>query len=133
MVSAFQALVALRHATESAQTSTSVARLPVGNIDRREKTLCMVHGREVSYDGVGVVVLTADVVIRLHAWPVTCEILPREPHHVDRREGVLSAVGATRWPVVQSRHVVSPPRLPRRAHRGRRRVGFARDCVRRRR
>jgi hypothetical protein len=61
MVSAFQAFVALRPANESARASTSVARLPVGKIDRREKTLCQVHGREVSYDAVGLDLSNANV------------------------------------------------------------------------
>ena len=40
-------------ANDSARASTSLARLPVGNIDRREKTLCCVHDWEVFHDAVG--------------------------------------------------------------------------------
>jgi hypothetical protein len=81
MVSAFQASVALRSATESARTSTNVARLPVGNIDRREKTLCEVHGWEVSYDAVGLVLANANVVTSLQVGSLSREIAWREVGH----------------------------------------------------
>ena len=53
MVSAFQASGCASPCEISARASTSLARLPVGNIDRREKTLCCVHGWEVIHDAVG--------------------------------------------------------------------------------
>ena len=68
MVSAFQASVALLHANASA-AGANVARLPVGKIDRREKTLCVVHGLEVSYDAVGLVLANANVVVHFTGGP----------------------------------------------------------------
>lgn len=54
----------------------------MGNIDRREKTLCQMHGWEVSYDAVGLVLSTADGDTSLQVGSLSWEIAWGEVGHV---------------------------------------------------